>query len=278
MAGSYYPHFDRLQLPPGRAEFYRDVVGTLGEANLPFMLSGAYAFGFYTDVWRQTKDLDLFITPETVERALARLRERGFETELTFPHWLAKVRSGDGLTDLVFANSNGVCSVDETWFENAPTTEIFGHPARVVRAEDLIYSKAFVMERERFDGIDVLHLLHRQLESLDWDRILARFTQDQALLTALLALFQFVYPFRARDIPTEVRASLARRFAEPPLGEPGVCNGTLLSKRQFLVDVEGWGLTDARSSDDRCHISESDLRLWSEHEDAKPPAVSPQVT
>jgi hypothetical protein len=39
----------------------------------------------------------------------------------------------------------------------------------------MIWSKAFVMERERFDGADVAHLLRSMGPRLDWDRILRRF-------------------------------------------------------------------------------------------------------
>ena len=49
--------------------------------------------------------------------------------------------------------------VDDIWFSTAPAAEIFGVAAKVAPAEELIWQKAFVMERERFDGADVIHLL-----------------------------------------------------------------------------------------------------------------------
>jgi hypothetical protein len=41
----------------------------------------------------------------------------------------------------------------------------------------MIWSKAFIMERERFDGADVMHLIHENANRLDWNRLLERFGQ-----------------------------------------------------------------------------------------------------
>jgi hypothetical protein len=225
------------------------------------------AFGFYTDIWRDTKDLDIFLQPETVRPALDHLEQRGFATELTFPHWLAKVKSDDALVDFIFRGSNGVCSVNSVWFEGVPRVQVFGRPVKIVRAEDLIRMKAFVMERERFDGHDILHLLYRQADHLAWDRLLDWFSDDEALLLSLLALFQYAYPFRAGAIPAGVREALAQVWSRPaPVSEP-LCNGTLLSKRQFEMDISAWGLVDARTKG-RCQITEQEIKRWSSYDDS----------
>ena len=39
-------------------------------------------------------------------------------------------------------------------------------------AEEMLWSKAFVMERERYDGADVIHLIRSKAEKLDWHRVL----------------------------------------------------------------------------------------------------------
>lgn len=259
--------FEELQLPPDRKAFYEGVVGALVDAKLPFLIGGAIAFGCYTGIWRDTKDLDIFITPETVQPALDHLDRSGFTTELTFPHWIAKVRSPQALVDLIFRGSNGVCSVGQEWFENAPQVRLFGRTVNIVRSEDLIFMKSFVMERERFDGMDIMHLLFGQADHLDWDRLYDWFSEDQGLLMALLALFQYVYPFRAASIPDKVRQALAPNWLQPPPVSEHLCNGTLLSKRQFQMDISQWGLLDARSRA-RCHITEEEIRSWSEYDDS----------
>lgn len=246
------------------------MVSALTDAKLPFLIGGAIAFGFYTGIWRDTKDLDIFLQPETIHPALDCLSGCGFTTELTFPHWLAKVREQDSFVDLIFRGSNGVCSVGPTWFENAAHGQVFGQAISVVRAEDLIFMKAFVMERERFDGLDIVHLLFRQADSLDWDRLLDWFAGDRGLLLTLLALFQYVYPFRAGSVPDRIRQELAPTWLQPDQVSEPLCNGTLLSKRQFDVDIAQWELVDARSRD-RCQITEEEIRAWSAYEDGVPP-------
>ena len=266
MEAAGYPGFGKLPLAPKRRAFYEAVVGALAEGELPFLIGGAVAFGFYTDIWRDTKDLDVFLQPETVQPALDHLRRRGFAVELTFPHWLAKVRSDEALVDFIFRGSNGVCSVSSAWFEGVPRTQVFGVSVNIVRPEDLIRMKSFVMERERFDGHDILHLLFRQADHLDWDRLLHWFSDDKGLLLSLLALFQYAYPFRAASIPAKIREALSGTWLCPSQASEPLCNGTLLSKRQYETDISAWGLIDARSQG-RCHITEQEIRRWSSYDD-----------
>ncbi len=49
------------------------------------MLGGALALNAYTGIWRDTKDLDVFVTEKTVPRVLDVLEEAGFETEVVDP-------------------------------------------------------------------------------------------------------------------------------------------------------------------------------------------------
>ena len=41
--------------------------------------------------------------------------------------------------------------VDDEWFQNAETIEMFGRSVHLCAAEEMIWSKAFIMERERLD-------------------------------------------------------------------------------------------------------------------------------
>src|SRR5205823_228455 len=115
--------------------------------------------------------------------------------------------------DLIFSSGNGVATVDESWFEHAVDTDVLGVAVRLCPPEETIWSKAFVQERERFDGADVLHLLHRLASSLDWPRVLSRFGPHWRVLFAHLVLFGFVYPDRRGSLPSWVLDELMRRFA-----------------------------------------------------------------
>jgi len=122
------------------------------------------------------------------------------------------------------------------------------------------------MERERFDGADVMHLLRAQAEHLDWPRLLARFGADWRVLLSHLLLFGFVYPSERERVPaTVMRELLGRAQAEvgsrPSNGR--VCQGTLLSREQYLTDVEQWGYADARRTP-RASMTPAQIAIWTE--------------
>ena len=141
------------------AEFYIDAVRKLQETGIPFLVGGAFAFSHYSHVPRDTKDIDVFVKAEDCPRVLEAFDRLGYATEIPFPHWLGKIRKGEHFMDVIFNSGNGVARVDDLWFDHAPRTNVLGIIVRLSPAEEMIWSKAFIQERERFDGADVLHLL-----------------------------------------------------------------------------------------------------------------------
>src|SRR5947209_3446322 len=83
-------------------DFYRNALGRLDDAGLPYLVGGAYALARYTGIERHTKDFDIFIRRSDWKRAQKILQDAGFETDLTYPHWLGKAWSGDDFIDLIF--------------------------------------------------------------------------------------------------------------------------------------------------------------------------------
>jgi hypothetical protein len=251
-------------LPVDAAAFYRRALEVLTAAELPFLVGGAYALARHAGIVRHTKDLDVFVLPEDCGRALAALAEAGYRTELTFPHWLGKAFDGDHLVDVIFSSGNGLCPVDRAWFDHAPTGDLLGWPVRFCPAEETIWSKAFLQERERFDGADIAHLLRARGRSLDWPRLLRRFGPHWRVLLAHLVLFGFAYPGERDAVPArvldELTARLRRESHQPPTDER-LCRGTLLSREQYLVDVHEWGYTDARLRPDGPMAAE-DVAHW----------------
>ncbi len=166
---------------------------------------------------------------------------------MPFPHWLAKVHCGDPFIDLIFSSGNGVARVDDRWFEHAVQHEILGLPVRLCPVEEMIWSKAYVQERERFDGADVLHLIRQRGDQIDWHRLLARFDVHWRVLLSHLVLFGFVYPDEREQVPAWILDQLAGRLREEsPEADNRVCNGTYLSREQYLYDLEHLGYRDGR--------------------------------
>lgn len=231
-----------------RRGFYQRVLRTLLRRDVPCLLGGTYALEAYTGIRRATKDLDLFIRRGDWLRASEALADEGIATTLTFPHWLGKANQGRHSVDLVYGSGNGLCPVDDDWFRHARQARIWRLPVPLCPPEELIWSKSFVQERERFDGADVLHLLRAQGATLDWPRLLRRFGPHWEVLLSHLILFGFVFPHDQDCVPAAVRASLLDRLGAPREPAPArLCRGTLLSREQYLVDVEQRGDVDART-------------------------------
>ncbi len=177
------------------------------------------------------------------------LEAAGYRTEVTFPHWLAKAWVVERFVDIIYRSGNGVAAVDDEWFEHAVDAELLGIPVRLCPPEEIIWSKAYVQERERFDGADIAHLIRKSGRDFDWRRLLRRFGDQWRVLLAHLVNFGFVYPGERDVVPEWVIGELADRLtreaAEPPPRDK-VCQGTLLSREQYLVDIGMWGYEDAR--------------------------------
>lgn len=232
---------------PTTTSFYRRVIRTLKGEGVPFLAGGAHALKTFTGIGRTDKDLDLFVRPADVDRTLNTLSRDRCQAEVRFPHWLAKVHAPEGDVDIIFRAENGLLEVDDSWFEHAGTDEYFGISVPICAPEEMIASKAFVMERERYDGSDVAHLFYRCAEDLDWDRLLTIFGQYWRILLSHLILFGFIYPSESGRIPGWVMNELLQRLqAEKQNSEERLCQGTLLSRTQYAVDVQQWGLKDAR--------------------------------
>ena len=244
--------------------FYRHVLQVLDAAGVPVLVGGAYAMSVYTGIERRTKDLDLFLRRADYDRAALALERAGHATDLKFPHWLGKALSGPWCVDLIFNSGNGLTVVDDSWFEHAKDADVLGVASRIMPVEEIIWSKAFIMERERYDGADVAHLLRAQARALDWPRLMQRMEANWRVLLSHLVLFGFIYPAERALIPMWVMEQLLERLHDE-IGTPtpyrGRCQGTLLSRQQYLHDVQHEGYVDGRLPPSGT-MSADDIALW----------------
>ncbi len=261
---------------PAGDRFYRDALERLVAARVPFLVGGAYGHSWVTGITPRTKDLDLFVLPRDLEQLLTVMCDAGYTVELAFPHWLAKVRSGDELIDVIFSSGNGEAAVDEAWFTRSLAGEVCGVPVRICPIEETIWSKAFIMERERFDGADILHLLRAAAERIDWAHLLERFGLHWPVLLAHLVLFGYVYPGERHRLPAAMIDDLLTRAARDwsaPAPDPLLCRGPLLSRAQYVVDIVDWGYHDARLHP-YGHLDSQEVARWTDAAGAPPRAGS----
>lgn len=251
---------------PAGDRFYHDALERLVAAQVPFLVGGAYGLSWMTGIAPRTKDLDLFVLPRDCDQLLDVLRGAGYAVEIAFPHWLAKVRCGRETIDVIFSSGNGEAAVDEEWFARSVAAEVCGVPVRLCPIEETIWSKAFIMERERFDGADILHLLRAAAERIDWPHLVQRFALHWPVLLVHLLLFGYVYPGERHRLPAELVSELlartARDWGAPP-PDPRLCRGPLLSRAQYLVDVADWGYHDARLRP-YGHLDPDEVAAWTD--------------
>ena len=224
-------------------------LSSLQEAGLGPMIGGAYALRTHTGYWRDTKDLDLFLPKARIHEALEVLGKAGFRTEFTDPLWIAKGFDGPYFVDLIFSSGNGIAIVDEEWQKFAGKATVLDREALVIPAEEMIWSKGFIQERERFDGADIHHLIRGNGANFDWKRLLRRFADHWPVLYGHLISFWFSFPSDRGQIPQWVMKDLAARQAasvEEAVPTNRVCRGTLLSRQQYLWETNELGYEDAR--------------------------------
>jgi predicted nucleotidyltransferase len=234
------------QFAPDQESLFREVLQLLTEQDVPFVVSGAFALQTHTGIYRDTKDLDLFLSTEDAQRAIRVLQKDGFQCEVTDPVWLAKAHRGEFFVDLITGMSNGVVKVDRSWIDRATPSKLFGVPVRVLGPEELILSKLFVTRRERFDGADIAHVIYGTHGQLDWDWLLQSVGEHWEVLYWMLVLFHYAYPAKADYVPSHIWDDLNSRFQtavrNPDRNAP--FRGSLIDPLMFAIDVDEWGMPD----------------------------------
>ena len=231
---------------PGTRAFYVNSLRALDEARVPYVVGGGYAMAHYTGIARNTKDLDIFVRPADRDRTLTTLTAAGFKTEFFYPFWIAKALHGDSFIDILYRSGNGLCCVDDDWFEYAVPLEVHGYPTRACPAEEQLWSKAFVQDRDRFDGADVAHLLLARGPQFDWQRLLRRFEGHEAVLLAHLTLFDYIYPSERDRVPRWVVQQIRDMVDNAPIDDQNICRGPFIAQKSYWIDVNEWGFIDGR--------------------------------
>jgi hypothetical protein len=263
-------------IPEEEREVYRRALQALNAAAVPYVVAGAYAIYEHTGIYRQTKDLDIFVEPSAVVRAARSLHEAGFVMRLEDLHWLAKAFVGDRFVDLIYGMGNGIAFIDEGWVTHSRTGVLAAQPVRIAPAEELIWHRLFINERHRHDMSDVVHLLLCSGDVLDWERLVARVGPNWPLLLAQLQMFSYVYPGYRSNVPPWVMEQLIEQ-ARADIGrdeeDADVTRGTLISRFSFAIDVREWGFSDPRGEMVRQARNHPEVRaiansdVWDERSD-----------
>jgi len=230
------PDWDRI--PEEQWGVYRLAIHEARARNVRFAFGGAFATAFYTGQLRNTKDFDFYVLPADVapmKQALASAGLQDYHMQLPYDRsWIYRASRGDIIVDAIWAMANHRAVVDERWVTQGAEVSIRGEPLRVLPVEELIWSKLYVLQRERCDWGDVLNVLDAQAKAVDWNHLLMRLEDDTPLLAGALAVFSWLAPDRAPSIPDNVWSRLG-------LNPAADAHGANLSRvRADLLDSRPW--------------------------------------
>ena len=235
-------------LAPADADaFYADSLRLLHGSAIPVLVAGTFAVNCYTGINRATKDLDVFCKAGDFPRILLHFKEHGFETEVEDERWIAKVRRGDCFFDVIFGSATAVVSISDHWFQESHPAELYDVPVQLTPPTEMIWSKALLQNRHRYDGADIAHLILRQSERIDWQRLLTHMEQYWEVLLIHVLNFRFIYPSERERVPRWLFEELlqrAHRQVDLPVPQTKVCRGRLFSAEDYRIDVQSWGFAD----------------------------------
>ena len=234
-----------VRIPEEQQSLFREILELLEKKkSVSFAVAGAFALREHTGICRDTKDLDLFLTPENAGLALRYLRDKGFECEVCDPVWLFKAHRDGFFVDLITGMSNAAIVVEDSWVERARPATVEGVKTRVLAAEELVASKLFIARRERFDGADIAHVIYGTRGKLDWQRIFQLAGEHWEMILWALVLYRYCYPAQTQYVPKEVWCDLLTRFHKV-VSSPDTkakFRGSLVDDKQFAIDMTEWGL------------------------------------
>jgi predicted nucleotidyltransferase len=227
--------------------FYAESLRRLVDTGVRFLLAGTYAVAAYTGIRRPTKDLDVFCKAGDYPRIAARFQDQGYAVEIEDERWIAKVRRGSHFFDVIFNSSAGIMPVTDSWFADARTLSVYGVEVEILAPTELVWSKCFIQNRERYDGADVAHVILKQHEAIDWQRLLSYMEPYWEVLLMHLLNFRFIYPSERDRVPRWLLDELADRLAAQaklPAPQLATCRGRLFSPHDYAIDITEWGFAD----------------------------------
>jgi hypothetical protein len=227
-----------MELIPGdQWVVYRDAICCARKTGLPFMLGGGFALAAYTGRWRNTKDIDFYILPQDRQACVDAITKAGFGDyydQLPYDRgWLYRGFRDGTIVDLIWSMANRRAEAQPSWFENGTEIVVRDEPLKLIAAEELLWCKMYVMQRDHSDWPDVLNLLQAVGPELNWARVLQHVGDDLPVLRAVLTLFAWLSPGRAAELPE----ALKRRLNLAP-GPPVPADEE--DRRIRLLDTRHW--------------------------------------
>jgi hypothetical protein len=226
------------RIEPAEWTVYRRVIQEARSSGVRFAFGGAFATAVYTGQLRNTKDFDFYIRPEDREAMIGAVERAGLRDHfdrLSYDRkWIYRASESDVIVDTIWAMANLRATVDDHWLSAGPEVTIHGEQMRAIPIEELIWSKLYVLQRERTDWGDVFNLIDARADTINWGRLLSCLAEDKPLLAGALSVFGWLAPARAQDIRPETWNELGLR---KPAFDP---DSEVSRRRAYLLDSRAW--------------------------------------
>lgn len=240
--------------------FYHDALMILNGSGIPFMAGGTFAVMAYTGMNRPTKDIDFFVKAGDFPKILAIFSERGYKVVVVDERWLAKVKKDGAFLDFIFGSGNSIFPVTDEWLKESKTHPILDIETKLLPPTELIWSRIFIQERNKYEGSDIAHLILTQHKAINWKRLLSYLDQYWEVLLVQVLNFRFIYPSERERIPRWLLDELLSRLSSQinlPGSKVKICRGRLFSSEDYRIDVKEWGFADMMGNEDERRTKKS---------------------
>lgn len=163
-----------------------EALDALHTAEIPFLLIGGIGSAVFGRD-QGTRDIDVFVRPETARRVLEVLEARGFETKEVAERWLSKAMKHGVLVDVIFRSTRDIL-LGDAMLDRSRVMPFRGREVPLAPPEDLVVMKACAMSEDTsrywYDAVSII--AHSEL---DWDYLVARAREHGARRLLSLLLF-----------------------------------------------------------------------------------------
>jgi hypothetical protein len=227
--------FDGLEaLSRSQAVLFQDVIRKALVRGLRFAVGGSLAMAYATGIPRPSEDLDIYVLRDEKEPMIQLLAEMEFleYTAVPYDHtWVYRLHRETMIVNVIWAMANHRAQVDLEWLLRGSLVDLGTERFRLIPVEEMIWSKLYVLQRDRCDWPDVFNLIHAAADRIDWDHLLNRVQSDAPLLYAALEIYCWLKPDSWLKFPVWLRGSIRH---------PGEQNGGLTQRRANLLDARPW--------------------------------------
>jgi len=222
-------------------KIYREAIVAVRKAGVNFLLGGGFALAAFTGRWRDTKDIDFYIAPQDRDRVVTALAKAGFADYYncrTYDRkWIYRSVKAGVIVDIIWSMANQRAQVDAAWFARAGKVSIRGEKLHVVPMEEFLWCKLYIVQRDHCDWTDILNLIYARGQYVDWKHLINRLDEDSALLKALLMVYAWIAPQKARHLPLALWQTLALPQPSIPLA-PKFDRIRLLDSRAWFAALQ----------------------------------------